>query len=46
MDSNTTSIGRAAVGYCGHNDYMAISHYHTNNTSSYALIQSAMVPHY
>ena len=41
MDSNTTSyFGRAAVGYCGHNDYMAISHYHTNNTNSYALIQS------
>ena len=41
-DTNTTSyLGRAAVGYCGHNDAMAICHIDSNNTGGYALLQEA-----
>jgi len=39
-DTNTTSyFGRAAVGYCGHNDYMAVSHIDSNDSVGYALLQ-------
>jgi hypothetical protein len=39
-DTNTTSyFGRAAVGYCGHNDAMAICHIDSNNNGGYALLQ-------
>ena len=41
-DTNTTSyFGRAAVGYCGHNDAMAICHIDSNNNGGYALLQEA-----
>ena len=40
-DTNTTSyLGRVAIGYVGHGDYAGIAHIDSNNTSSYALIQS------
>ena len=39
-DTNTTShFGRAAVGYCGHNDAMAICHIDSNSNGGYALLQ-------
>ena len=41
-DTNTTSyFGRAAVGYCGHNDAMTICHIDSNNNGGYALLQEA-----
>ena len=41
-DTNTTSyLGRAAVGYCGHNDAMAICHIDSNDNGGYALLQEA-----
>ena len=41
-DTNTTSyLGRAAVGYCGHNDAMAICHIDSNDTGGYALLQES-----
>ena len=41
-DTNTTSyLGRAAVGYCGHNDAMAICHIDSNNNGGYALLQES-----
>ena len=39
-DTNTASyLGRAAVGYCGHNDYAAFSHLDSNGVGGYALLQ-------
>jgi hypothetical protein len=39
-DENVTSyIGRAAVGYCGHNDFASFAHYDHNTTTNYALRQ-------
>jgi len=35
-------IGRATVGYCGHNDYAAFAHVDHNNTANYAMIQSSL----
>ena len=32
-------FGRAAIGYCGFNDYMSVSHIDSNSTSGYALLQ-------
>lgn len=41
-DTNTTSyFGRAAVGYCGHNDAMSICHIDSNNNGGYALLQES-----
>jgi hypothetical protein len=41
-NTNTTSyFGRLAIGYCGHNDYCAVSHIDRNSTSDYALLQSS-----
>ena len=40
-DSNTASyFGRAAIGYCGHNDYAGFAHLHCNNSTQYALMQN------
>ena len=40
-DINQASyFGRAAVGYCGHNDYASFAHLDTNNTTGYALLQN------
>jgi hypothetical protein len=41
-DINQASyFGRAAVGFCGHNDYAAFSHLDTNTQTGYALLQSS-----
>ena len=41
-DTNTTSyFGRAAVGYCGHNDAMSIAHIDSNSNGGYALLQES-----
>jgi len=37
----SAEIGRAHVGYVGHSDYAAFSHYDKNNTSEYALLQAS-----
>ena len=40
-DQNISAeIGRAHVGYMGHNDWAGISHIDVNGTGSYALIQN------
>lgn len=41
-DTNTISyIGRAAVGYCGHNDLATFCHLDSNTTTGYALLQGS-----
>ena len=40
-NTNTTSyFGRTAIGFTGHGDYAGIAHIDSNNTTSFALIQS------
>ena len=39
-DNIASYFGRAAVGYCGHDDCMSVAHLDRNTTTSYALLQN------